>query len=109
MSKAIAKSWVFKSGSNPNKTYETLQYVDGSTSCQCPGWTRQVKPDGSRTCKHTRMVESGMADSECIKSLDMTQKVKSKPVKIPKFTAPVEEEKVEAPKKALNVARKIQW
>jgi hypothetical protein len=53
------------------------------------------------------MVESGMADSECIKSLDMTQKVK--PVKVPKFTAPVEEEKVEAPKKASSVARKIQW
>jgi hypothetical protein len=106
MNKPIAKSWRFASSSG-SKTYETLQYTDGSTSCQCMGWCRQVKPDGSRTCKHTRMVESGMADSECIKSLDMTQKVK--PVKVPKFTAPVEEEKVEAPKKASSVARKIQW
>ena len=109
MTKPIAYSWMFASKSNPSKTYETLQYVDGSTSCQCMGWTRQIKPDGSRSCTHTRMVENGMADSECIKSLDMTQKVKSKPIKIPKFTAPVEKEKVEPQKKALNVARKIQW
>jgi len=46
------------SSSNPNKVYETLVYQDGSVSCNCPGWTRRVAPDGSRSCKHTVKVIS---------------------------------------------------
>lgn len=51
--------WTFESSSGPHKTYETLKYDDGSMSCDCPGWTRRVAADGSRTCKHVRIVESG--------------------------------------------------
>jgi bifunctional non-homologous end joining protein LigD len=66
--KAIARVWKFSSSSNPDKSYETLQYEDGTTSCQCPGWTRRVAADGSRTCKHTRSVDMGTADTECTSS-----------------------------------------
>jgi hypothetical protein len=108
--KSIAKSWTFRSSSNPDKLYETLQYTDGSTSCQCKGWTRQVKGDGSRSCTHTRMIENGLADSRCINKLDYTI---SKPKKRIIETAgdlllrpqPPEEEKP----KAKNRVRKIIW
>jgi len=36
MSKDIARVWEFASSSNPNHKYETLQYTDNSTSCNCP-------------------------------------------------------------------------
>jgi hypothetical protein len=65
MTKTIIRVWTFASGSNPNIEYETLQYADGSTSCGCPGWTRRVAPDGSRSCKHTRYVDMGTADNCC--------------------------------------------
>jgi hypothetical protein len=113
MTKPIAYSWTFASKSNPNKTHETLQYTDGSTSCQCMGWTRQIKPDGSRSCTHTRMVESGLADDVCVKKLDLTAgKAAPTPIKAKKAPAPVQKEEeivVEAPKKAPNVARMIKW
>ena len=65
MNKNISQVWTFASDSNPNVSYQTLQYVDGSTSCNCPGWTRRVAPDGSRSCKHTRCVDMGTADNLC--------------------------------------------
>ncbi len=61
--KAIAQVWIFASSSGRG-TYETLQYVDATTSCNCPGWTRRTAPDGSRSCKHTRMVDLSRADGE---------------------------------------------
>ena len=67
MKQSIAKVWTFCSDSNPDKEYETLQYADGSTSCNCPGWTRRVV-DGSRSCKHTRLVDQGRADNLCVAS-----------------------------------------
>jgi len=63
--KQITRVWTFASDSNPNVEYETLQYTDGSTSCNCKGWTRRVAPDGSRSCKHTRSVDMGTADDHC--------------------------------------------
>ena len=63
--KLIVKTWVFESSSS-NGTYQTLQYEDGTTSCDCKGWTRRVQPDGSRQCKHTRAVDMGIADRECL-------------------------------------------
>jgi hypothetical protein len=65
MNKKITKVWTFVSDSNPNIEYETLQYRDGSTSCNCKGWTRRVAADGSRSCKHTRYVDMGTADKKC--------------------------------------------
>ena len=65
MKKQITRVWTFASGSDPNIEYETLQYVDGTASCGCPGWTRRVAVDGSRSCKHTRYVDMGTADDHC--------------------------------------------
>ena len=65
MSKIISKVWAFPSDSNPSLEYETLQYTDGTTSCNCKGWTRRVASDGSRSCKHTRLVDMGAADVQC--------------------------------------------
>jgi hypothetical protein len=62
MNKKISKVWTFRSDSNPSVQYETLQFVDGSTSCNCKGWTRRVAADGTRSCKHTRYVDMGTAD-----------------------------------------------
>jgi hypothetical protein len=66
MKKNISKVWTFSSDSNPNVQYETLQFVDGTTSCNCKGWTRRVAADGSRSCKHTRCVDMGTADDHCM-------------------------------------------
>jgi hypothetical protein len=66
MNKPIRQVWTFRSDSNPDLEYQTLQYVDGSTSCQCPGWTRRVAADRSRSCKHTRWVDMGTADRHSI-------------------------------------------
>lgn len=61
--KSIAKVWTFPSSSS-NKTYQALLYSDGSTSCDCPGWTRRVATDGTRSCKHTRNIDLNRADEE---------------------------------------------
>jgi hypothetical protein len=73
MSKDVAKVWEFASSSNPNNKYETLQYTDGSTSCNCPGWTRRVDATGNRSCKHTRMVDMGSAERESSAFHDYTK------------------------------------
>ena len=66
MNNQISRVWTFASDSNPNIEYQTLQYLDGSTSCNCKGWTRRVAAaDGSRSCKHTRYVDMGIADQNC--------------------------------------------
>ena len=65
MNKNISKVWTFQSDSNPSRQYETLEYADGTRSCNCPGWTRRVAADGSRSCKHTRYVDMGIADHHC--------------------------------------------
>ena len=59
MKKEIIRRETYRSSSNASKLYETLLYDDGTTSCNCPGWTRRVAPDGSRTCKH--IIISGFA------------------------------------------------
>ena len=64
--KSISKVWTFKSESNPNKTYQTLQYHDATTSCDCPSWTRRCDGNGTRTCRHVRSVQLGAADAEAI-------------------------------------------
>ena len=65
MNQQITRVWTFASDSNANIEYETLQYVDGSTSCNCKGWTRRVAADGTRSCKHCRLVDMGTADANC--------------------------------------------
>ena len=65
MSQPISQVWTFPSDSNPDKEYETLRYTDGSLSCNCPGWTRRVAVDGSRSCKHTRWIDLGQSERQC--------------------------------------------
>lgn len=52
--KPIRKVYRYGSASNPGKTYETILYLDGSTSCNCPSWTKRAV----RQCKHTLDLES---------------------------------------------------
>jgi hypothetical protein len=72
--KTIAKAWIFPSSSGRG-TYETLQYDDASTSCNCPGWTRRVAVDGTRSCRHTRLVDMDRADVDCVSKTDYGRKV----------------------------------
>ena len=47
----------FASSSSPGVTYRVSVSDDGSRmSCNCPGWTKRVAEDGSRSCKHLLMV-----------------------------------------------------
>ena len=112
MTKPIAKMWYFPSSSG-SKTYETLQYDDGSTSCNCMGWCRRVAEDGSRSCKHTRQIDSGTAGvpavdytagKTTVQGIDGVIKAKKPAVKKQK-PAPEPE-----PKKTLvPTVRNIQW
>lgn len=55
MSAVPIYAWTFKSSSGSGY-YETLKWLSGALTCDCPGWTRRTQPDGSRTCKHVRSV-----------------------------------------------------
>ena len=68
MGKEVAKIWSFESSSG-SKTYQAVQYEDGSTSCDCMGWTRR-NPPGGRNCKHTRAIDLGIADRQSTSSRD---------------------------------------
>lgn len=70
MTKPIQRVWTFASDSDSDREYQTLQYADGSMSCNCAGWTRRVAADGSRSCKHTRWVDLGTADRHCTATHD---------------------------------------
>lgn len=70
MNKPIQQVWTFPSDSNPAVEYQTLQYADGSTSCNCKGWTRRTASDGSRSCKHTRLVDLKVANQHCTATCD---------------------------------------
>lgn len=65
--KTVITCFMFASSSDPSKLYDTLLYVDNSTSCPCPGWTRRVQADGSRSCKHTRLICAGLAERYAVK------------------------------------------
>ncbi len=47
----------YPSKSGSGKTYTLCEVNDGSTSCDCMGWTRR-NPPGGRTCKHTQDYET---------------------------------------------------
>lgn len=44
-------------GLPPGMFYTVCEVSDGSTSCDCPGWTRR-NPAGGRTCKHIQDYET---------------------------------------------------
>jgi len=54
----MTKEFKFPSKSSPGKEYTTLLYDDGTTSCNCRGWTNK-KSNKERECVHTRKVEAG--------------------------------------------------
>ena len=51
------KAYSYKFASSPGKMYTTLLLENGEVTCNCPGWTRRVAEDGSRTCKHCEDVK----------------------------------------------------
>ena len=116
MTKKIARVWYFPSKSKPNDPpHETLQYEDGTTSCGCRGWCQHVASDGTRTCAHTRKVDSGLAGPP---AHDYTTANKPPVKQTPVYTAPAKSPKKvkPAPKPApkvekdlVSVVRKIQW
>jgi hypothetical protein len=87
MSKEIARVFVFRSDSNPSRTYQTLQYADGSTSCECKGWVfkRRNTPDGQRSCKHTRMVDCGMAQGAAVSMADYLPVTPAPRIRVPQM------------------------
>jgi hypothetical protein len=97
MSKEIAKAWTFKSSSGKG-TYQTLQYQDGTTSCDCRGWTMHAQ----RICKHTRMVDMNMADAECVASHVYGEVAGSISTSLPTT-------KVKSTAAKVQTKRKIEW
>ena len=61
----MPKTWVFQSDSNENVTYTTTLREDGTRSCTCHG-AKQLA-NGSISCKHTRLIDQGLADQQAIK------------------------------------------
>lgn len=61
----MPKTWVFQSDSNENVTYTTTLRDDGTRSCTCHG-AKQLA-NGSISCKHTRLIDQGLADQQAIK------------------------------------------
>ena len=63
-----------RESSSSSTRYEALLYEDGSTSCNCPGWTRRCThgPGGIaiRSCKHTRSIDMGRAADDAISLID---------------------------------------
>jgi hypothetical protein len=80
--KKVTAAWLNPSKSNPKKTHETLLYEDGSTSCNCSGWTRRCAPNGSRSCTHTQAIQNGTAGSPDVKYEDTPTKKPTLPVKL---------------------------
>lgn len=107
MAKEQAKVWEFESSSS-SKIYQTIEYTDGYTSCNCPGWTRREK-NGVRSCRHTNMVAMGTADSRCLAMKDFTKSTTPpvsqavKPKKKTKKKLKIEKETPTA------IVRKINW
>lgn len=104
INKPIAKTWTFQSNSNPNKTYETIQYADGDTSCNCRGWT--FMRNGVRTCTHTRKVDQGTADREAV-SVWNQQTVAPLPIQ-PAMRALPAADAIQLPKKKTKVKAKVE-
>ncbi len=48
--------WENRSHSNPDKSYETIQWSNGEITCNCRGWIFP-KNGNPRTCRHVRDVE----------------------------------------------------
>ena len=67
MTPFVVKIWHFSSETSTGRPpYQTLLYDNGATSCNCWGWCKRtsiVEGRVCRSCKHTRLVDSGQADA----------------------------------------------
>jgi len=77
MTAQILTCYVFASESDCKRLYQTLVYDNGSLSCSCKGWT--FKRSVTRSCRHTRLVEAGLADRQCLSRKDYGNPVVSLP------------------------------
>ena len=77
--KTIATVYFYESSSNADKLYQCLQYEDGTLSCDCPGWCKRAASDGTRTCKHTRLVAAGMGEQTAKKVVKHRQLAAASP------------------------------
>lgn len=57
-------SYFFESSSS-SALYETVVWNDGTTTCDCPGWTRR----SIRQCKHTALVLGGLAEARALRTV----------------------------------------
>jgi hypothetical protein len=98
---AVVRIWEFPSKSNPNRPpWVSRLYTDGSTSCNCPGWTKHVDDNGHRHCRHIETVEQEIA--KFITSPKTGPVPKSKPKPVPK--------PADVPARlTIPVVRKVQW
>ena len=58
------KTWTFASDSNPSRTFTTTLRDDGTRHCTCHG--AKFLANGSVSCKHTRLIDQGVADEVAI-------------------------------------------
>lgn len=80
MSKTVIDTYNFASKSNPDNSYATLVYADGSMSCNCPGWTRRtIGANNLRECKHTQLVENLLANKHHVQT-PASRSASAKPV-----------------------------
>ncbi len=63
------RTYFFQSGSNASKFYQTIQWENGSLSCDCFGWIKRVA-GGVRTCKHVRIVIAGLGTAQAFRVVD---------------------------------------
>jgi len=109
---AIVKAWTFGSKSHPNDpkhNHQCLQYEDGSTSCDCFGWTRRCADDGTRTCPHVRAVEMGTADDEAVSMKDYRSGAPARATQAKPVKAKPKARKQDGDTEPTAVVRKIQW
>lgn len=100
----IAQVWNFPSSSGTAQ-YETLQYVDGSTSCNCKGWTMLRKNAGGvRSCKHTRSVDMGTARDTCTAHKDY--RTQATPIETGVRVTSSKNKTLDTP---MQVTRKLNW
>lgn len=76
--KEIAVTYFFKSDSNPNVAYQTIEWDNGEKSCDCPGWTRR-NPPGGRTCKHVRFVQAGLGARHAVAMVEQSNAARRTP------------------------------
>lgn len=66
--------WENRSRSNPDKSYETIQWANGEITCNCRGWIFP-KNGNPRTCVHVRGVEGALMSSSYGRSREESRRV----------------------------------